>query len=652
MELKEVEKSIWLMEKEGGMKVPAYIIANSNLKAGMGKDKTMEQLRNVASLEGIVKRASLMPDGHQGYGFPIGGVAAFDAKDGLVSPGGVGYDINCLPAGTSILDEFGAIKTIESFWVNNEIQNKNGTVLIGLAETALKSIGQNGITNSKTPYLMKREEKEGLYSITSSQGYNIKTTAEHPLLTRSGMKIAKDISDKDEIGIVSFEGVHFEAPSEKIIFSGEGLSENEKHELDKRGLLPLSENNPAIPRLARILGYLIGDGTAYVSSGKGYVCAYGQEQDLRMMKDDIEKIGFNSNIYARERDASITTQYGSKDFVSKSCELHIKSNSFTKLISSLGMPLGKKTNQKFIVPEWIRKSRKWIRRLFLAGFFGAEMSSPKALSKTAFYMAIVDQNKNEGVLDNGRFFLLQIVEMLKDFGVECRRISCRSEFKNKEGKTFRLRLMIAGEENLQKLWKKVGFEYNKKRSMNAEIACYYISKKQQITRLRSELSDKIKEYRKKGFSLKELQSMFACSFANARFIERSYYENRKQRITLSFEPYEEFKTKKLKEIETYGVIFDPVKKIDFERFEGEVYDFTVEENHNFIANNFVVSNCGVRLLKTDLTAEQVRPKIRELCDKLFINVPSGVGSESKIRISHDELDDAVEKGVGWALEKG
>jgi tRNA-splicing ligase RtcB len=95
MELKESEKAVWEMKKEGSMKVPAFIIANNRLVDGMKKDKTMEQLRNVASLDGIVKQAILLPDGHQGYGFPIGGVAAFDAETGLVSPGGVGYDINC-----------------------------------------------------------------------------------------------------------------------------------------------------------------------------------------------------------------------------------------------------------------------------------------------------------------------------------------------------------------------------------------------------------------------------------------------------------------------------------------------------------------------------------------------------------------------------
>jgi tRNA-splicing ligase RtcB len=92
---KDLGSATWLMEKEGIMRVPAIIIGTKALVDGMSKDKTIGQLRNMASLPGIVKNAVLMPDGHEGYGFPIGGVAAFDSEEGIVSPGGIGYDINC-----------------------------------------------------------------------------------------------------------------------------------------------------------------------------------------------------------------------------------------------------------------------------------------------------------------------------------------------------------------------------------------------------------------------------------------------------------------------------------------------------------------------------------------------------------------------------
>ncbi len=77
------------------MKVPGMIFASEKLIEKMKQDKTLQQCAGVATLPGIYKYAIVLPDGHQGYGFPIGGVAALDFKEGGISPGGIGYDINC-----------------------------------------------------------------------------------------------------------------------------------------------------------------------------------------------------------------------------------------------------------------------------------------------------------------------------------------------------------------------------------------------------------------------------------------------------------------------------------------------------------------------------------------------------------------------------
>lgn len=94
-QLKRIDESKWEIEKTGRMNVPVKIFANEALIKKMNEDRTLEQAVNSASLPGIVKNMLVMPDGHEGYGFPVGGVAAFDAEDGIVSPGAIGFDINC-----------------------------------------------------------------------------------------------------------------------------------------------------------------------------------------------------------------------------------------------------------------------------------------------------------------------------------------------------------------------------------------------------------------------------------------------------------------------------------------------------------------------------------------------------------------------------
>lgn len=100
--LKKISENIWEIPQsfQQGMRVPARVYADEMLLEKMKFDRTLNQCVNVAHLPGIYKWSITLPDGHEGYGFPIGGVAATDYDEGVVSPGGVGYDINC---GTRLL---------------------------------------------------------------------------------------------------------------------------------------------------------------------------------------------------------------------------------------------------------------------------------------------------------------------------------------------------------------------------------------------------------------------------------------------------------------------------------------------------------------------------------------------------------------------
>jgi tRNA-splicing ligase RtcB len=96
-EARRIDETLWEIPAEArpDMRVPARVFADAELFEAIARDGSLEQLQNVATLPGIVDAALAMPDAHQGYGFPVGGVAAMELPDGVVSPGGVGYDINC-----------------------------------------------------------------------------------------------------------------------------------------------------------------------------------------------------------------------------------------------------------------------------------------------------------------------------------------------------------------------------------------------------------------------------------------------------------------------------------------------------------------------------------------------------------------------------
>src|SRR5919201_169523 len=109
-DLRQISRGLWEMPATGDMRVPARVFSDAELLDAIADDHSLEQLRNVATLPGIVDAALAMPDIHQGYGFPVGGVAATALPDGVVSPGGVGYDVNCgvrLLAAPFTADELG-----------------------------------------------------------------------------------------------------------------------------------------------------------------------------------------------------------------------------------------------------------------------------------------------------------------------------------------------------------------------------------------------------------------------------------------------------------------------------------------------------------------------------------------------------------------
>src|SRR2546427_4371611 len=96
-QLQKISDTVWELPAtyKQGMRVPARIVATEKLVREM-EEAVYQQISNVATLPGITQSALCMPDGHSGYGFPIGGVAAMDVEQGgVISPGGIGFDINC-----------------------------------------------------------------------------------------------------------------------------------------------------------------------------------------------------------------------------------------------------------------------------------------------------------------------------------------------------------------------------------------------------------------------------------------------------------------------------------------------------------------------------------------------------------------------------
>ncbi len=158
MELKKINDYIWEIPKSGEMKVPAIIYASSKLLESVKRDQTLQQLRNVACLPGIQKTAYVMPDAHQGYGFPIGGVAAFDMDQGIISPGGVGYDINC------------GVRLLKTEYMEKDVQQKRKQLLAEIFKEVPAGVGKGGITKLSRNVLLEICVKGAEWAVENGYG--------------------------------------------------------------------------------------------------------------------------------------------------------------------------------------------------------------------------------------------------------------------------------------------------------------------------------------------------------------------------------------------------------------------------------------------------------------------------------------------------
>ena len=132
--LTKINDWIWEIPKSyrSDMRVPARVYVSEKMLAGISRDRSLEQLVNVATLPGIQKYALAMPDVHEGYGFPVGGVAAFDAQTGVISPGGIGYDINC------------GVRLLRSDLTRDEITSGLGKLATAIYEEVPSGVGRGG----------------------------------------------------------------------------------------------------------------------------------------------------------------------------------------------------------------------------------------------------------------------------------------------------------------------------------------------------------------------------------------------------------------------------------------------------------------------------------------------------------------------------
>src|SRR3990172_10078724 len=159
-QVQRISDVIWEIPQtyKQGMRVPARIYATEKIMQNMDM-QVFEQLTNVATLPGILRYAYCMPDGHSGYGFPIGGVAAMETETGVISPGGIGFDINC------------GMRLVTTTLTYNEVKPKLKELVDQLFHRVPAGVGSSGFVKLSPNEFRNVVESGGKWCVEHGYGW-------------------------------------------------------------------------------------------------------------------------------------------------------------------------------------------------------------------------------------------------------------------------------------------------------------------------------------------------------------------------------------------------------------------------------------------------------------------------------------------------
>jgi tRNA-splicing ligase RtcB len=555
---------------------------------GTTDDKTLAQIKRCAVHEYAVA-AALMADNHYGYSQPIGGVIAY--RD-AVSPSGVGYDISCLVAGTPVTTEDGYFLSIEKVtrehaitcWDGNRIRPV--TPHIGALERGVKPVLRIVLQNDRT----------------------LEVTADHQVLTGSGWKMARDLDIHDAIACNPFVGLPYS--QQHGILPLELRRANVADELTQHGLYPLDMGSPLFPIVVRLLGYVSGDG--HLSKSGKHIAVYTtSEIDAVAIANDFARLGYRGMIYRRERHPN------------RKAEIQVRVNSIAlhTFFEALGSPVGRK-----VWPEhpmsWLFTAESWVRAHFLSAFCSAEMMTPRILNS---HMPNL-QLKQAGEEQNAINFVARMFKSL-NFDVSVAQSGERRGLR----RDFVLQI-LGGEAAQLRFLREIGFCYAFEKRVGAAEAASISWQRSTIVCNRMQARDEARLLKRSGLVRRHIVDTITHQFnVPVGFVHHALYDDRGM-------PRRPFGVALLPR--TSGEIcWVPIERIE-DAGACAVYDVVTDDPAQaFFAHGVVVHNCGLKAARTDIRADDLRPRIAQVMDQIARTVVFGVGQSSGKAAEHELFDD-------------
>src|SRR3989338_4270006 len=333
-------------------------------------------------------------------------------------------------------------------------------------------------------------EGKALYRLKTKRGYEIEATGDHRFLTPAGYAAL------DQLCYGSFVAVSPEAmlverppinalPSTVIVKPEDFAQQIKKYrrrdsynaqasqQMEQLGLLPLRYNSPQIYRLARLVGYLTGDGHLYFRirpSGKAYteIQVYARREEIEGILEEFRRLGF--------RPGKIRVSYSASQLASGhvirgvSWKFSVTQTAAFALFELLGVPVGHKSKTTFTVPRWILQAPEALQDEYLRGLFGAELNAPsfyrrKDSGRVDLQALQFAQSKQEPWVANARAFRRQLMGLLGRRGIRTRPYTNRFYYTKGGARSLCFQFVISPSRENVLRFARIGYALNRKRQL-------------------------------------------------------------------------------------------------------------------------------------------------------------------------------------------
>jgi tRNA-splicing ligase RtcB len=459
------------------------------------------------------------------------------------------------------------------------------------------------------------EEREslGVFELVTETGRRLLASGDHPIYSARGLMDAGQLVVGDRVIVLPVESSKLEL-SDRLILDEEQLlshvppSSNKERivaELKERGLLPLRYDSPKLPQVVKLAGHLFGDGClSYGKSGSGMsgkITASGDPTDLSAIASDLAALGFSSAPYHGQSASVIQLVSGAERTIAGSYDVvSCTSISLFCLMKALGVPVGSKPTREFGVPSWVLQGPRWVKRNFIAAYFGSELDEARAEGST-FYPPSFSISKTEGTLASGLQYIDDLRRMLAEFGVRLSSASVKPSVVRRDGERSNKITAYIGsqEDNLINLFSRIGYEYNGGRDASGLYAAQYLAL-ERLHRVKTrEAFERALSLRGQGMTYSAIASTLASQgygWVKTSNVNRwlSHGVSNKELLgtTSKKEPFAVWKKKATRALPKIGLVWERITSIRKTDLGIPLQDITVRNtSHNFFANGILTSNC-------------------------------------------------------------